>query len=162
MMMETLLHGGRMTRSATRSAFGCVGLIVFVGLGCGGCVTTRQGEPAVAFTEADQDRNGVLCRDELNRHLAGQVMERADRNRDGGITCEEWRQADTAPGSDQRFADLDENRDGRVTPVEVSRGLARTGDLDVVFLNMDQDRSGTITPDELERHPAGRLLGIRF
>lgn len=144
-----------------KSAFVCIGA-AFVVLVATGCVTQRHGHFDAAFKDADKVQNGVLNREEFNWYLAGLVMERLDQDRNNLISLEEWRKANTSSESDKIFSDFDENGDARLSKGEISRAIARTGELEVMLLNFDQDRNGVVTPDELERMPVGSLLQIRF
>lgn len=90
-----------------------------------------QASSDARFTALDLDHDGVLSAAEAsppaamgNMRGAGRSMERADANRDGAITLEEYH-AMTAT----RFARLDANHDGTVTTDELQamRGMRPGG-----------------------------------
>jgi len=140
---------------------------------------SQQGEPYDAvdqiddwspenFASLDHNRDGRLSRSEW--HASRALFNRVDTNRDGFISQREFL-GDAAVDQDRedRFGDLDVNRDRRVTRDEwhgsravfealdenhdgvltrqEAEGSGWTGDRDE-FASVDVNRDGAITPDE--------------
>ena len=97
------------------------------------------------FRRADHNRDGAISRAEfLNENAPDQDDDREDRfvdldaNRDNRVSRDEWH------GSRASFDLLDDNRDGVLTRVEVF-GTEAPPDL---FTSVDVNRNGTIARDE--------------
>ena len=108
------------------------------------------------FTRVDADRDGFISRAEFLGDAAVD-QDREDRfgdldvNRDRRVTQDEWH------GSRAVFDALDGNHDGVLTRQE-AEGSGWTGDRDE-FGSVDVNRDGAITPDEWHWNQAGfRLL----
>jgi Ca2+-binding EF-hand superfamily protein len=96
---------------------------------------------AQGFRTVDHNKDGRITRDEW--HFDRQGFRYADHNNDGTITRAEFLN-ETAEDDDRedRFSDLDDNRDGRVSKDEWHGGAAR-------FAALDANRDGLLTPDEI-------------
>jgi Ca2+-binding EF-hand superfamily protein len=68
------------------------------------------------FDELDRDNNGVVSRQEWRGDAA--EFDRLDRNDDRIVTLWEFRQPATTATAEDRFQELDQNRDGRVSRAE--------------------------------------------
>jgi Ca2+-binding EF-hand superfamily protein len=119
-----------------------------------------------AFRQADRNRDGRLTSSEW--FYDAEYFRRADRNRDGALTLAEFTSTSMDDDRDDRFENLDVNRNGRVEKSEwhgsqdAFEWLDRNRDnvlsrAEVVgegsnqfdaFTSLDSNRSGTLTPDE--------------
>ena len=121
------------------------------------------------FRRADHNRDGAISRSEfLNENAQEQDDDREDRfvdldvNRDNRVSRDEWH------GTRASFDLLDDNRDGVLTRVEVF-GTEPPPDL---FTSVDVNRNGTIARDEwhwsrgsfdrLDKNRDGRLSREEF
>jgi Ca2+-binding EF-hand superfamily protein len=91
------------------------------------------------FRALDHDNNGRLSRNEW--HASAELFSRVDRNRDNVISAAEFRGSDDDDDREDRFADLDDNRDGRLTRNEWHGSTA-------VFDALDANRDGVLTRAE--------------
>jgi Ca2+-binding EF-hand superfamily protein len=121
-----------------------------------------------SFRRADHNRDGVISRSEFLNEDAQQDDDREDRfadldvNRDNRISRAEWH------GTRANFDMLDDNHDGVLTRAEVF-GAEAPPDL---FTSVDVNRNGTIARDEwhwslgsfdrLDRNGDGRLTREEF
>jgi len=119
-----------------------------------------------AFRQYDRNRDGRITSSEW--FYNAEYFRRADRNRDGALTMAEFTSTSMDDDRDDRFDNLDVNRNGRVEKSEWHGSLDAFEWLDrnrdsvltrseVVgettnqfdgFASLDIDRSGTLTPDE--------------
>jgi Ca2+-binding EF-hand superfamily protein len=90
------------------------------------------------FRALDHNRDGRLSRDEW--HASSELFSRVDRNRDNVISAVEFKGGEDDDRED-RFADLDDNRDGRLTRNEWHGSVA-------VFDALDANRDGVLTRAE--------------
>jgi Ca2+-binding EF-hand superfamily protein len=120
-----------------------------------------------AFRAADRNRDGRITSSEW--FYNAEYFRRADRNRDGALTMAEFTSTSMDDDRDDRFENLDVNRNGRVEKSEwhgsldAFEWLDRNNDnvlsrVEVVggddsgqfdsFASLDTNRSGTLTPNE--------------
>jgi Ca2+-binding EF-hand superfamily protein len=119
-----------------------------------------------AFRQTDRNRDGRITSSEW--FYDAEYFRRADRNRDGALTLAEFTNSSMDDDRDDRFENLDVNRNGRVERSEwhgsadAFEWLDRNNDnvlsrTEVVgdnsnqfdsFASLDTNRSGTLTPDE--------------
>lgn len=92
------------------------------------------------FDELDHDRDGRLTRDEW--HFDAELFHRLDVDRSGWISRREFLGTAGDDDRDDRFDDLDVNRDGRLS------GAEWHGD-PVLFGTLDRDRDGFLSRTEL-------------
>ena len=90
------------------------------------------------FRTLDHNNDGRLSRSEW--HAGNELFSRIDRNRDNAISPAEFKGGDDDDRED-RFADLDSNRDGRLTRNEWHGSVA-------VFDALDANRDGVLTRAE--------------
>ena len=90
------------------------------------------------FRTLDHNNDGRLSRSEW--HAGSELFSRIDRNRDNFLSAAEFRGSDDDDRED-RFADLDTNRDGRLTRNEWHGSVA-------VFDALDANRDGVLTRAE--------------
>jgi Ca2+-binding EF-hand superfamily protein len=90
------------------------------------------------FRALDHNRDGRLSRSEW--HASGELFARIDRNRDNFISAAEF-SGDADDDREDRFVDLDANRDGRLTRNEWHGSNA-------VFDALDANRDGVLTRAE--------------
>ena len=90
------------------------------------------------FRALDHNNDGRLSRAEW--HAGAELFSRVDRNRDNFLSAAEFRGEDDDDRED-RFADLDDNRDGRLTRNEWHGSAA-------VFEALDGNRDGVLTRAE--------------
>ena len=91
------------------------------------------------------DHNSDTRIDASEWHFDREAFHRADHNRDSALSRQEFLGAPSVDLDDDRedsFANLDGDRDGRVTRSEWHGGAAR-------FDNLDADRNGALTRDEV-------------
>jgi Ca2+-binding EF-hand superfamily protein len=92
------------------------------------------------FRALDHNNDGRLSRAEW--HASSELFSRIDRNRDNAVSIVEFRgEANIDEDRDDRFADLDDNRDGRLSRNEWHGSAA-------VFDALDANRDGTLTRAE--------------
>ena len=91
------------------------------------------------FRALDHNNDGRLSRAEW--HAGGELFSRVDRNRDNVISAAEFRGGEDDDDREDRFADLDDNRDGRLTRNEWHGSTA-------VFDALDANRDGVLTRAE--------------
>jgi Ca2+-binding EF-hand superfamily protein len=119
-----------------------------------------------AFQQADRNRDGRITSNEW--FYNAEYFRRADRNRDGALTLPEFTSTSMDDDRDDRFENLDVNRNGRIEKgewhgsLDAFEWLDRNNDnvlsrAEVVgeaggqfdsFASLDTNRSGTLTPDE--------------
>jgi Ca2+-binding EF-hand superfamily protein len=119
-----------------------------------------------AFRQYDRNRDGRITSNEW--FYNAEYFRRADRNRDGALTLAEFTSTSMDDDRDDRFENLDLNRNGRIEKSEWHGSLDAFEWLDrnrdnvlsrteVVgeaskqfdsFASLDSNRSGTLTPDE--------------
>ena len=119
-----------------------------------------------AFQQADRNRDGRITSSEW--FYNAEYFRRADRNRDGALTLAEFTSTSMDDDRDDRFENLDINRNGRIEKgewhgsLDAFEWLDRNNDnalsrTEVVgaesnqfdsFASLDSNRSGTLTPDE--------------
>jgi Ca2+-binding EF-hand superfamily protein len=119
-----------------------------------------------AFRQTDRNRDGRITSSEW--FYNAEYFRRADRNRDGALTLAEFTSTSMDDDRDDRFDNLDVNRNGRIEKSEwhgsldAFEWLDRNNDnvlsrAEVVgdnsnqfdsFASLDTNRSGTLTPDE--------------
>ncbi|OPZ85699.1 MAG: transaldolase/EF-hand domain-containing protein [bacterium ADurb.Bin429] len=141
-----------------------VALLCLAPLGALAQTTDKQPTLEERFLMLDRDRNGRLSLQELRIEEA--IFKRLDRNGDGWVTLEEMkrgmgtaeerRQQETIGDTpEQRFHNLDRNRDGRLSPQEL-------GD-PALFAKMDFNRDGFITLAETLAYSGkgGAATGVR-
>jgi Ca2+-binding EF-hand superfamily protein len=92
------------------------------------------------FDNLDHNRDGRLTPDEW--HFDTELFRRVDRDRDGSISRREFLGLGDDDDRDDRFSDLDVNRDGRVSGAEW-HGDPR------LFGTLDTDRNGYLSRTEL-------------
>jgi Ca2+-binding EF-hand superfamily protein len=90
------------------------------------------------FRTLDHNNDGRLSRQEW--HAGWELFSRIDRNRDGVVSAAEFKGGEDDDRED-RFADLDDNRDGRLTRNEWHGSVA-------VFDALDANRDGVLTRAE--------------
>ena len=91
------------------------------------------------FKVLDHNNDGRLSRAEW--HASGEVFARVDRNRDNVLSLAEFRGGEDDDDREDRFADLDDNRDGRVSRAEWHGSAG-------VFDALDANRDGVLTRAE--------------
>jgi Phycobilisome Linker polypeptide/Domain of unknown function (DUF4214)/EF hand len=119
-----------------------------------------------AFRQVDRNNDGRVTSNEW--YYNAEYFRRADRNRDGALTLSEFTSTSMDDDRDDRFDNLDTNRNGRVEKSEwhgsldafewldrnrdnvLSRVEVVGGDSNQFdsFASLDTNRSGTLTPDE--------------
>jgi Ca2+-binding EF-hand superfamily protein len=108
--------------------------------------------------EADKDQDGRISRTEAAQvPWLEKVFADVDGNRDGYVVRSELRsyhekmrpqrEAERAKRFDERFAEADLNRDGKLSRVEVSEKMPH---LSRSFAFMDEDRDGFLTREDLQ------------
>ena len=91
------------------------------------------------FRALDHNSDNRLSRSEW--HASSELFTRIDRNRDNAISAAEFRGDNDDDDREDRFADLDDNRDGRLSRQEWHGSAA-------VFDALDANRDGTLTRAE--------------
>jgi len=91
------------------------------------------------FRALDHDNDGRLSRSEW--HASSELFSRVDRNRDNVLSAAEFTGLDDDNDREDRFGDLDDNRDGRLSRAEWHGSGA-------VFDALDANRDGVLTRAE--------------
>ena len=115
-----------------------------------------------ATNAPDRDNQAKVSYAEFVRTMRAEGFGKADKNRDGVVTWEEWQQFDTTPESRQHFDSLDTDNDGKVTPEEWKAGLEKTGVSMSLFKQLDADQDGYLGPSELKSRPVTGLFQLNF
>lgn len=101
--------------------------------------STGAAAPLDNFRAKDDDRNGMLSREEYGEQRS---FDRVDRNRDGWISADEFVNPPPAPGPgsmEYEFQARDRNRDGTLSSDEMG---------DRMFYRADGNRDGYVSYDE--------------
>lgn len=109
-----------------------------------------RAQSGIRFQGMDRNRDGVITRDEWNGN--DRSFQNQDWNGDGKLSGEEVRvggRRELARERNDRFDDLDTNRDGRLTRAEWRGGAA-------LFDVLDADRDGLLTRTEAVGTQPGR------
>jgi Ca2+-binding EF-hand superfamily protein len=138
-----------------------LGAIVF----CTGNLSAQQEQrtppsPEELIKQADKNEDGQISMDEADRMLK-RDFKRLDSNKDGQLSLEELKAGKTnarsqqgrqgqRPSTEQIFADLDSDQDGKLSKKEAR------GPLKQHFDKIDTDEDGFITKEELEKAPKPR------
>jgi Ca2+-binding EF-hand superfamily protein len=105
----------------------------------------RGGHAAMMFEKFDANGDGTITRAEVDE-VRGAKLKGADGNADNALSLEEfqavWLEM-TRPMMVDRFQDLDEDGDGKVTEAELGRPMTN------MFVYLDQNEDGSITVKEL-------------
>jgi Ca2+-binding EF-hand superfamily protein len=103
------------------------------------------------FAGLDHNRDNRITRDEW--HFDLESFRRADHDRDGILSRAEFLGTDSAGDDDRddRFRDLDDNHDGRVTREEWHGSAAQ-------FDALDSNRDGGLSPSEMTGDPPPNLF----
>lgn len=96
-------------------------------------------QPAEFLRDADRNRNGVIERSEWRGNR--RAFRELDLNGDGALTADEYFNRGTSADRQQRFVDIDADRDGMIEPNEW-RGNAR------LFRRLDRNRDSRLDVDE--------------
>jgi len=103
------------------------------------------GDPAQMLERFDENKDGKLAKAELPERMAERMME-SDLDKDGFITLEELKKAETARRTENAKRTLerfDANKDGKISKEELpERGRER-------LINLDTNKDGVITLEEL-------------
>ena len=95
----------------------------------------------------DRDGNGVVTRSEM-RTTAGEHFDKVDTNHDGKLTAEEMQAAHRERAA-KHFAAKDTDKDGKLSRAEVAKMP------DPKFAQLDANHDGFLTPDELAQGHRG-------
>ncbi|MDX6766328.1 MAG: hypothetical protein SFU85_06015 [Candidatus Methylacidiphilales bacterium] len=95
------------------------------------------------FSRMDRDGDGVVSRQEASRHAGLGVVRGLER-----------------PQVELGFDQVDRNRDGKITPMELRKALARQKNVEVVFDDYDIDNDLHLQKWELKEPPNN--VGIQF
>lgn len=117
------------------------------------------------FTKMDEDKDGMISREEFTRDMVKEAFDRLDTNSDGILTMEEWRRVDFLGESDKPqevFRHIDRKAGERITLPEFSNYAERYSNIEEAFMTMDKDRDGSLSPDEVTLRPIFRLITIRY
>lgn len=112
-----------------------------------------------AFTEYDEDGDGVVSRQEAQESQAlANHFQRLDTNSSGGIDEREYTSASAyIAGLD--FGQVDVNDDGVISPREAE---AMPDSLKTEFSTVDADGDGNVSPSEYRAATVNLLQGIDF
>jgi Ca2+-binding EF-hand superfamily protein len=115
------------------------------------CVTPESDRDL--FLQADQNSDGKLSLEEVNRLGLPRLFDRFDLNADGQVTLEEAREVD--PSFDEKaFKERDLNHDGKVTYSEHEKVALSKGGLKKQFGGVDTNGDGFIDKSEADAHVA--------
>jgi len=92
----------------------------------------------------------AFAQGEDTAHMRGGPMQMADTNKDGVLT-----RAELTATLSQRFAAMDPDGDGKITPEE--RQAARQTRFDAMFAKMDTDGNGQISKAEMQAAHEARM-----
>ncbi|MBM3861103.1 MAG: hypothetical protein FJ395_15850 [Verrucomicrobia bacterium] len=115
-----------------------------------------------ATNAPDRDNQAKVSYAEFVRTMRAEGFAKADKNRDGHITWEEWQQFDTSPNARRHFDSLDTARDGKVNADEWKTGLEKTGVTMSLFKQLDADQDNYLGPGELKHRPVSGLFQLQF
>lgn len=113
--------------------------------------------PEEIIKQSDKNEDGQISMDEADRMLK-RDFKRLDSNKDGQLSLEELKavkknarsqqgRQGQRPSTEQIFADLDGDEDGKISKKEAK------GPLKQHFDKIDTDEDGFITKEELEKAP---------
>jgi Ca2+-binding EF-hand superfamily protein len=126
--------------------------------GAVGSVGVATARPAKVFVEADTDKSGDVSLDEFIAVVKGS-MATADTDGDGKLTVAEIAavlgQPDAEAKATKFIARFDADRDGATTMVEIeTRRQAR-------FAELDNNKDGKLTPDEFPARKARKTDRVK-
>lgn len=117
-------------------------------------------------TELDSNSDGIISLEEMLNE-SGRMFDKSDKNRDGMVDKADESiggpaQDRQSRGGGNRFAEMDQNKDGKVSFAEyLASEKARKDNVDEArmrsrFSQTDKNRDGTLSNNELESAPRGR------
>ncbi|MFC1467703.1 SUMF1/EgtB/PvdO family nonheme iron enzyme [Verrucomicrobiota bacterium] len=111
--------------------------------------------------ELDSDGDGIITRSEMMNETEA-LFDKSDKNRDGKVNVQDERTSRRRPREGNRFARMDENKDGFVSFDEfVFQEKLKKGRVDEErarrkFMRMDADEDGTLSEEEVTNAPRGK------
>lgn len=136
------MHASVLVRSL---ATPCLALVI-----ASGCATDPAPRP---FDMADTNGDQQVSKAELEHYVSGGLFAYLDRNGDGRVPLEEWRQFDNTM-TDAMFDERDADGDGAVTHEELKTYFDRQDSLDRVLAEIDTNGDGHIDRAEAEAYRA--------
>jgi len=116
-----------------------LGLFTLTASACLADEPAKPQDPRVAFTQADENHDGRVDREEFH-HRVVEVFFHGDRDKDGYLTPAELQIAVVFP---EDFADADRDSDGRIALYEFVRVRFAT------FDEVDEDDDGVLSVEEV-------------
>jgi Ca2+-binding EF-hand superfamily protein len=117
---------------------------------------------AINTTAPDRDNARRVSQEEFARIIRSQGFDAVDKNHDGIITWDEWRQFDTTTESREHFDSFDTSRDGKISRDEWKTGLDKTRVSIGLFKQLDADNDGYLGANELKNKPVSGLFQLKF
>lgn len=121
--------------------------LLFVAVSC----QTTPPAPPDRFALMDVNQDGGLDRGEVNDFYTSELFRGRDTNSDGTITKTEWNPQITNEDA-RKFAMIDANKDGMVTPEEAKAHARREGVYTSTFGKADANKNGMITREEAKAY----------
>ena len=131
-------------------------------LGAAACETAPEPTVNPEFDRADTSKDGKVSPDEFARYVNSGMFKRLDKNRDGGISFEEWKSFDTAPDVRAHFDAVDADKNGKVDLSEYLKTAGNHSNLRETFKDLDRNNDQFLSHEEFSAFDGLKIWAVHF